>query len=192
MDRKELLTMDYKRIENEVKALTPTDIKGKPYVEVNQRIKVFRKCFPEGSIVTKIVRLQDGICVIKATVYDNGRVIAVGHAYEKEGSTFINKTSYIENAETSAVGRALGILGIGVDGAVASAIEVANAISNQDMDKLNSPISKAEAKVLIQYAKSTGYTGTNEEVAQKLCDHFGVSKLSEVTGTQRAAFIKGV
>ena len=60
-----------------------------------------------------------------------GNVRATGYAYEKEGSTFINKTSYIENCETSAIGRALGIFGIGIDGSVASAEEVRNAKANQ-------------------------------------------------------------
>jgi len=67
-----------------------------------------------------------------ATIKDeHGRVLATGHAFEKKASTFINQTSYIENCETSAVGRALGILGIGVDTAIASAEEVATAQANQ-------------------------------------------------------------
>jgi len=62
----------------------------------------------------------------------DNQILAVGHAYEKEGSTFINKTSYIENCETSAVGRALGMLGIGIDTSIATAEEVNIAIINQD------------------------------------------------------------
>ena len=61
----------------------------------------------------------------------NGNVLATGHASEKDGSSFINKTSALENAETSAVGRALGILGIGIDTSIASAEEVGNAVQNQ-------------------------------------------------------------
>ena len=109
-----------------------TDIKGKAYADVNERIKAFRKLFPDGTISTEIISLEDGICLIKATVMDDeGNVLGTGHAYEKEGSTFINKTSYIENAETSAVGRALGMVGIGIDTSVASYEEVANAMANQ-------------------------------------------------------------
>jgi len=110
-----------------------TDIKGKNYAEVNERIKGFRRLFPNGTISTEIVNLEDGVVVFKATALDeDGRILGVGHAYEKEGSTFINKTSYIENAETSAVGRALGMIGIGIDTSVASYEEVANAVKQQE------------------------------------------------------------
>ncbi len=113
--------------------LKTTDIKGKAYAEVNERIKAFRQLFPNGTITTEIINLEDGVCVIKATAMNEaGAILGTGHAYEKEGSTFINKTSYIENAETSAVGRALGMVGIGIDTSVASYEEVANAMENQN------------------------------------------------------------
>lgn len=123
--------MKYEEIQSVCKELGTVDIKGKDYVQVNQRVIAFRKLFPEGMIETEIVKLEDGVCVIKAMVYDGSHLMATGHAYEKEGSTFINKTSYIENAETSAVGRALGFLGIGIDESIASAEEVETAILNQ-------------------------------------------------------------
>lgn len=113
--------------------LKTVDIKGKAYVEVNERIRYFRERFPKGRILTEIVSIENGVCIFKAEVYNENDLVAVGHAYEKEGSTFINKTSYIENCETSAIGRALGVLGIGIDASVASALEVANAIENQNI-----------------------------------------------------------
>ena len=64
-----------------------------------------------------------------------GVLVATGHAYEKEASSFINKTSYIENCETSAIGRALGVYGIGIDASLASAEEVVNAVNNQESTK---------------------------------------------------------
>ncbi len=108
----------------------------KEYAAVNERIKVFRMLYPEGFIKTQILSNDNGVCVIEATVgyyTEKGeeRILAVDHAYEKENSTFINKTSYIENGCTSACGRALGLLGIGIDTAVASAEEVQNAIVQQ-------------------------------------------------------------
>jgi hypothetical protein len=111
-----------------------TDIKGKDYAEVNQRIKAFRMVYPQGSIPTEIVSIENGVVIMKASVFtDEGKLLATGTAYEKEDSTFINKTSYIENCETSAIGRALGIAGFGIDVSVASAEEVQNAIQNQQV-----------------------------------------------------------
>lgn len=108
------------------------DIKGKNYIMVNERIKRFREYMPGGKIETTIISLDNGIATIKASVYDDeDNLIATGHAQEKETSSFINKTSYIENCETSAIGRALGIAGIGIDDSLGSADEVANAINNQ-------------------------------------------------------------
>lgn len=111
------------------------DIKGKDYAEVNQRIKAFRMVYPQGVIETEMLSNENGICVFKAFVgYREGNELyklATGTAYEKEDSSFINKTSYIENCETSAVGRALGMAGFGIDVSVASAEEVQNAINNQ-------------------------------------------------------------
>ena len=116
-----------------------TDIKGKEYAEVNQRIKAFRMIYPDGIIDTQMLSNENGICTFKAMVgyYEDDidgcvRWLGTGHAYEKEDSTFINKTSYIENCETSAVGRALGMAGFGIDVSVASAEEVQNAIQNQE------------------------------------------------------------
>lgn len=108
------------------------DIKGKEYSEVNQRIKAFRINHPNGSIATHIESLQDGVVVMSCEVRDeNGDLLGKAHAYEREDSSFINKTSYIENCCTSATGRALGYAGYGIDTSVASYEEVANAIENQ-------------------------------------------------------------
>jgi len=114
--------------------LKTINIKGKEYVEVNERIRAFRELYPTGSIMTEIVSHQDGVVVMKAVIVIDGQIRATGHAYEKEGSTFINKTSYIENCETSCWGRALACLGLGVDTSIASVEEVANAIKQQDGD----------------------------------------------------------
>lgn len=112
--------------------LKTTDVKGKDYVEVNERIKAFRSICPCGAIITEMLSNENGVCVFKASVYDEeGHILGTGTAYEKESSSYINKTSYIENCETSAVGRALGMCGFGINTSVASAEEVENAINNQ-------------------------------------------------------------
>lgn len=123
--------MEYKDIERVNQEMNTTDIKGKDYVEVNQRIKAFRKLYPEGTIETEMLSNENGVCVFRAKIMVNCCILGTGTAYEKEDSSFINKTSYIENCETSAVGRALGMCGLGIDTSIASAEEVQNAINNQ-------------------------------------------------------------
>ena len=119
------------------------DIKGKEYAEVNQRIKAFRMICPNGSIETELLSNENGICVFKATIKNEfGKILGTGTAYEKEDSSFINKTSYIENCETSAVGRALGMCGLGIDVSVASAEEVQNAINNQTITQEEAEVYK--------------------------------------------------
>ena len=124
-----------------------TDIKGKAYAEVPQRIQAFRKCYPEGTIETEIISLENGVVTMKATVKNIDIVLGTGHAQEKESGSFINKTSFIENCETSAVGRALGMCGFGSEQSIASAEEVVNAINNQNAAK-KAKISKAQLKIL--------------------------------------------
>ena len=146
--------MEFFKLEEINKQLNKTDIKGKDYVEVNERIKAFWKLCENGKIETKILSLENGVCVIQALVFENKSDLnprATGIAYEKEGSTFINKTSYIENCETSAVGRALGNAGIGIDTSVASAEEVQNAIMQQEADKV---ITKGQAEALLKLCKN--------------------------------------
>jgi hypothetical protein len=135
--------------------LKTVNIKGKEYVEVNERLKHFRTNYKGWSLVSDIVELTDDRCVVKATIIDDiENIRATGHAYEKEGSSFINKTSFVENCETSAWGRALANLGIGLDTSVASYEEVANAVKQQstpkakpklDEDKFNNMLKAIEA-----------------------------------------------
>lgn len=109
-------------------------IKGKDYVQVNDRVQYFRESFSEGwSLQTEIISLSPEECVVKAWVTDaEGRTISVGHAHEEKQSSYINKTSYIENCETSAIGRCLGFLNIGIDSSIASAEEVVQAVQAQE------------------------------------------------------------
>lgn len=123
--------ISYLDLEKANKTIITTPIKGKDYAEVNQRIKAFRMVYPSGTIETELIQNENGVCIFRANIYDDDRLLATGTAYEKENSTFINKTSYIENCETSAVGRALGMAGFGIDTSIASAEEVQNAINNQ-------------------------------------------------------------
>ena len=69
---------------------------SKEYNTVDHRISGFRELFPDGSIVTEIVSHENGVVLMKATAYDElGRILATGHALEKESASYINQTSYI-------------------------------------------------------------------------------------------------
>ena len=143
----------FKDIQEANKTIKTTDVKGKEYAEVNQRIKAFRMIYPQGTIKTEMVSNENGVCIFKAEVLDQeAKVLATGTAYEKENSTFINKTSYIENCETSAVGRALGMAGFGIDTSVASAEEVQNAIANQNKKETVNFRDR-----LVEYCKAQGF-----------------------------------
>lgn len=111
-----------------------TNIKGKQYVEVNERVKAFRVLseYAGYSLQTELLHLDPDSCVVRATITNaDGQVIAQGMAQEDKSSSMINKTSYVENCETSAVGRALGFLGIGIETSIATADEVDMAIKKQ-------------------------------------------------------------
>lgn len=151
--------MTYEDLKRANEVLKTIDVKGKNYVQVNERVKALRMICPNASISTEIISMTDGIVTMKATVSDEeGKVLGTGFAQEKETSSYINKTSYIENCETSAVGRALGFAGIGIDGSMASAEEVANAIINQ-----NKPIyiNKTEQQTLINMIQKRGLSVDN-------------------------------
>lgn len=138
--------MNYEDIVKANGTITTTPIRGKNYAEVPQRVKAFRMICPNGTISTEIISCAGGVVIIKATVADEaGNILGTGHAYEKEGSTFINKESYIENCETSAVGRALGFVGLGIDGSICSAEELTNAVINQDQKVDADTIKKLKA-----------------------------------------------
>lgn len=107
------------------------NIKGKEYVQVHERIAFFRENYKEAQLITEIISNDNGVCLMKASLIINDKLVSTGHAYEKEDSNYINQTSYIENCETSAVGRCLGNYGIGINNSVASADEVLIAIQNQ-------------------------------------------------------------
>lgn len=174
------------------KVLKTMNIKGKPYVLVNERIKAFREEYPAWSLESEVVELTNERCVIRAVIKDeNGVVKATGIAYEEAGSTYINKTSYVENCETSAWGRALGNLGIGIDTSIASAEEVQNAVTNQDSDvpfpeaetekmssgdalKLNAVLSTLKGK------SETAHTSMLAQIGKK----YGVESVDDLTKTQ--------
>ena len=112
-----------------MKKIKTTKIGQKDYVDVSERIKHFWELHADWSIITLIenVDLESGVVIIKAWVEDEtGRVRSTGHAHEFQADkkSRVNMTSFVENCETSAIGRALGTLGIGTEHGIASAFEV--------------------------------------------------------------------
>ena len=156
----------------------------KDYAEVNQRIKAFRMVYPDGFILTEMLSNVDGVCIFRATVGDgSGFTLASGTAYEKENSTFINRTSYIENCETSAIGRALGMAGFGIDTSVASYEEVKNAMANQDGKPLAELQEKKASADQIERIK------TLVDDIPALLKYYEISSIEELTITQAEKII---
>lgn len=154
--------------------LKTVDVKGKPYVPVVERIKEFRRLYPDGAIVTELISNIDGVCAFRCEAYKDKtstRPDATGHASEKETSSYINKTSYIENCETSAVGRALGILGIGIDTDVASAEEVSNALYSQ-----TTTIDKTKATAFKKFVENHNL----QDRAEELLGEYGYENIEDI------------
>lgn len=112
----------------------PVNIHGKEYHTVAERVHAFRESNPDLTIETDIVRWEGDDVVVKASISNNGKLLATGLAHEVRGSTNINRTSHVENCETSAIGRCLAAFGLGGT-EYATADEVANAITQQNQAK---------------------------------------------------------
>ena len=186
------MNITFEDIRKANESIKTTAIQGKDYAEVNQRIKAFRMVYPTGAILTDMVTNENGVCVFTAAVgyyNENGHFIVLGNgtAYEKENSTFINKTSYIENCETSAVGRALGMCGFGIDTSVASDEEVQNAIANQNQMTQYSP-DKDDRKATPKQIEilSKHYIGAN---LTKLLKSNGVERIEDISMTKASELI---
>ncbi len=171
--------MTFNELQKANDSLKKMDIKGKEYVSVNERVKAFRMLYPEGKIITELIKYEDGVVIFKAEVYrveqgtdsgdgwEYGDILATGYAKEVEGSTNINRFSALENCETSAVGRALGFLGIGIDTSIASFEEVTNAKLNEDGNQLATPTEKAGLIATIR-SRCTEDNLTAEEINEKV------------------------
>ena len=143
-------------------SLKSIKIKGNNYTMVNERIKYFRTNYPEHSLTSRIIEVDAETCIVKAEIRDNnGNMLASGHAHEEKASNYINKTSFVENCETSAWGRALGNFGIGIDSSIASAEEVDMAVKKQESkpplqkpSKNSKPkLTKKQLNDMMQYIK---------------------------------------
>ena len=148
------------------------NIKGKDYITVNERLKHFRTepTFKGWQITEQLVHIDDKEGIFKVTISDTkGVEMASAHSQEYRDSSYINKTSFVENGFTSALGRALGYLGIGIDTSIASANEVQNAVKNQNTTPIDNRKWLTEAQ-LNATLKAT------KEQAEKVLKGFKIKK----------------
>lgn len=124
-------------------------IQGKDYVLVSDRIIYFNETYKNGCIITEVRKEENKVYAI-AKVYPDGLDgrYFTGHSQEIEGSSFINKASAVENAETSAVGRALAMMGIGVIDSIASVDEI-NKANNRTINYSKEPIKPEERNPVV-------------------------------------------
>ena len=118
---------------------------GKMYTQVVHRMEAFRRHFGTEYGVDTQVLVDDGQrVVIKATIINSSGIqVGSGMAEEIRGQGHVNQTSALENAETSAVGRALASIGL-AGGEYASANEM-DAVERKAEAKAN-PAPQPEAK----------------------------------------------
>lgn len=174
------------------------NIKGKAYVQVNERVKAFRSAaeYKGFAIHTIVKELTDDVCVMCAQIIDTqNNIVATGWAREvrNDATSMVNKTSYVENCETSAVGRALGFLGIGIDENICSAEEINYALQaeEQQAKPKAAPKAKAEPAVVVPSAdlkvEPQPKTKDQEDFDAFLADISCAETMSQLTATMTLA-----
>ena len=137
------------------------DIKGKKYILISDRVIFFNETYPNGCIQTEQLESTDRV-EFKAIVIPDASEPArffTGHSQAVWGEGYINKSSALENAETSAVGRALGMMGIGVLDSIASVDEINKAVAqekNYDPSIEKAPFCSACGKQAIKAKTQAG------------------------------------
>lgn len=160
-------TMNYK--------FKTTNIKGKEYVEVNQRLLYFRKesKYDGWTVENDIIAVDSESCIVKTSIKDQtGKVVASAHAQEDRTSSHINKTSFVENCETSAVGRALAMLGIGIETSIASSNEVQMAIAKQEQSQPSNETESVYDKAVV-YIQSGASVEDKQARFDNTIKHYG-------------------
>jgi hypothetical protein len=136
---------------------TVTVLCGVEYATVESRVRAFCSEYQNGQILTELVKNDDrtGEVIFKAHAVVDGVIKGTGHAMEMRGSSNINKTSHIECAETSAIGRALAFIGYMSSGNIASYEEIENAkLQRAEMKKHERMIKENIARLSIKYKKA--------------------------------------
>ena len=143
-------------------------IHGKDYATVAHRLAIARRNLGiDLDITTKIIHLDNDKAVVQADIFLEGKHVSTGLAEEFRSASRINQTSALENAETSAVGRALAFLGITND-QIASAEEVSLAIEQQDKQLLKA---LTELEVISHLGAYRAWLSTYKPAFEKLKVH---------------------
>jgi len=146
------------------------------YITVAERVEKFYERYPEGRIITHIVEhdAERGFILIRAEVYRNAEdtlPAATGHAYELKSEGYVQRTSYIEVGETSAVGRALAMAGFEVKRGIASREEMDKTIraaaqeatANRDRNRRPAPPQPAPPEPARDVAPKESLPATEEQ-----------------------------
>ena len=152
--------------------LETINIKGKKYATVSTRVKHLRKDYKDLKMDVNIVATDNdhqGVW-IKASIYEKGAKkddipIAAGIAYEQKSASGVNSTNWTENCDTSAVGRALANLGIGIEDAYASANEMELALEkdkqNKEAKSTPEKVKGGEQKIVMEVGDPVEFEGPN-------------------------------
>ena len=161
------------------------DIKWKKYVLVSDRVLYFNETYPNGSIVTQRIMTEDSwVEVFKATVMPDcskPERYFTGYSQAKWGDWFINKTSALENAETSAVGRALAMMGIWVIDSIASVDEI-NKAENTAKAQKSEPKEENPNGRFLKATKSVNFMKScldEDDFIKKIKDKYTVDEIQE-------------
>ena len=156
---------------NEIKKIPTINLKGKQYTEVKDRVMFFRmdEQYKGCYFTTELISVTDENALVMCKVFNKeGVVIATGTGYERANQGPVNIKDHVENAETSAVGRALGFLGIGIVGGIATSDNMQHAPFIEEW------INEAQRQELAQLIQETNTD------AIKFNDVFVISKLTEL------------
>lgn len=164
----------------------PVNIRGKEYTTVKERIvDLHNNTNGEYSLETELVKWDSDIVIVKATL-TIGPYRYTGHAYERESSSQINKTSALENCETSAIGRALAAAGYG-GSEYASANEVQQAIHQQANGHQGKPQPTDDDK-RTAFRKAVDELLAPATTINQLLKEYEASNLDEVDPADRKKF----
>lgn len=153
--------------------------KGKDYVEVKERVIYFNETYPNGCIQTLKLESNDRVEFKAIVIPDSDKPLRffTGHSQASFADTtsFVNKTSAMENAETSAVGRALAFMSIGVIDSVASLDEI-NKANNSRTSSYTTQTIKTPIKTKSDQLDHNQLPFDGEEVCSKCNAPMATSK----------------